>query len=107
MRKKDRLDYIGRQLALKSMVTIKELSEELGVSGMTVRRDLQDLAKDGILKLIPGGAVLQRESSIINQQEYAITRAKSRMTKEKIKICKKAASLIQEEDTIIIDTGST
>lgn len=107
MRKKDRLDYIGRQLGLKSMVTIKELSEELGVSGMTVRRDLHELAKDGILKLIPGGAILQRESLPINQQEYALTMAKSRMTKEKIKICKKAASLIREEDTIIIDTGST
>lgn len=107
MRKRDRLNYIGRQLTLSGVVTIKDLAGQLGVSSMTIRRDLRDLAKEGVLKLIPGGAVLRRESSLVNEQEYAISKAQSHMTTEKIKICQKAASFIQEGDTIVIDTGST
>lgn len=107
MKKRERLDYISKQIILEGTVSIKELSNRLGVSSMTIRRDLQELAQEGILKLIPGGAVIRRESTPFNEEEYTITKAKSHMIKEKIKICQKAASLIREEDTIIIDTGST
>lgn len=107
MRKQERLDYIGKQLAQSGMVSIKELAEKLNVSSMTIRRDLKKLAEEGILRLIPGGAVLRKESSPIEDQEYTISKAQLHMTKEKIKICQKAASLIQDGDTIIIDTGST
>ncbi|MCS7241206.1 MAG: DeoR/GlpR family DNA-binding transcription regulator [Candidatus Caldatribacterium sp.] len=107
MRRDERLDYIGRQLALNGVVSIKELAEKLGVSSMTIRRDLRRLAEEGVLKLIPGGAVLRREPNPVNEKEYIVTKAQLQMTKEKIKICKKAASLIRPGDTIIIDTGST
>lgn len=107
MKRSERLDYIGRQLTLSGVISIKELAEKLGVSSMTIRRDLRKLAEEGILKLIPGGAILRRESNLIDEKEYTITRAQLQMTREKIKICKKAATFVQEGDTIIIDTGST
>uniref|UniRef100_A0A7V4WK03 DeoR/GlpR transcriptional regulator n=2 Tax=Candidatus Caldatribacterium TaxID=1454725 RepID=A0A7V4WK03_9BACT len=107
MKRKERLDYIGRQLTLNGVVSIKELAEKLGVSSMTIRRDLRRLAEEGILKLIPGGAVLRREPNPFEEREYTVTKAQLHMTKEKIKICKRAALLIQDGDTIIIDTGST
>lgn len=107
MKRNERLDYIGRQLAQGGVVSIKELAEKLNVSSMTIRRDLRRLAEEGILKLIPGGAILKREPSPMDQQEYTLTKAQLQMTTEKIKICKRAALLIQEGDTIIIDTGST
>jgi len=106
VKKRERLDYISKQIILEGTVSIKELSNRLGVSSMTIRRDLQELADEGVLRLIPGGAVMRRESTPFNE-EYTITKAKSHMIKEKIKICQKAASFIREEDTIIIDTGST
>lgn len=107
MKRRERLDYIGRELTLSGVVSIKELAEKLGVSTMTIRRDLRKLAEEGILKLIPGGAVLRREPNPIDEKEYTVTRAQLQMTKEKIKICRKAASLIHNGDTIIIDVGST
>lgn len=107
VKKRDRLNYIGKQVVLNGVVTIRDLAEQLGVSTMTIRRDLQDLAKEGVLTLIPGGAVLKRESNMLNEQEYAISRAQSQMAKEKIKICQKAASFVREGDTIVLDTGST
>jgi DeoR family deoxyribose operon repressor len=107
MKKNERLDYIGKQLVQNGAVSIKELAEKLNVSSMTIRRDLRKLAEEGILKLIPGGAILKRESNIADEQEYTVTKAQLQMTKEKIKICKKAALLVQEGDTIVIDTGST
>lgn len=107
MKKSERLDYIGKQLAQSGIVSIKELAEKLGVSTMTIRRDIQALVEEGIAKPIPGGAVLQREPNPIDEQEYTVSKAQLQMTTEKIKICKKAALFVQEGDTIIIDTGST
>jgi len=107
VKKQERLDYIGKQLAQNGIVSIKELAEKLNVSTMTIRRDLRRLAEEGIVKPIPGGAILRREPGPIDEQEYTISKAQLQMMTEKIKICKRAALLIQEGDTIIIDTGST
>ncbi len=107
MKRNERFDHIGRQLTLNGVVSIKELAEKLGVSSMTIRRDIRKLAEEGILKLIPGGAVLRREPNLIDEREYTVTKAQIQMTREKIKICKRAATFVQEGDTIIIDTGST
>jgi DeoR/GlpR family transcriptional regulator of sugar metabolism len=93
MKKNERLDYIGKQLVQNGAVSIKELAEKLNVSSMTIRRDLRKLAEEGILKLIPGGAILKRESNIADEQEYTVTKAQLQMTKEKIRFARKQPSL--------------
>jgi DeoR family deoxyribose operon repressor len=107
-KRKDRINYITNTLSLRGLVNIKELSEKLEVSEMTIRRDLELLAKENIAQLIHGGAILKKNISTENEKDsYLITNAESRMIREKMKICQQAASLIEPNDIIIIDSGTT
>lgn len=106
--KEKRAKYILTKLSFSGFANIKELSDTLQTSEMTIRRDLKELSKNNLVKLIHGGAVLQRDESIDhNQDKYLIEKAESVKIKEKIKICQKAATMVNKSDIIIIDTGST
>ncbi|MEA2086972.1 MAG: DeoR/GlpR family DNA-binding transcription regulator [Candidatus Caldatribacteriota bacterium] len=103
-----RTNYILNRLSVDGFANIKDLAKRLEVSEMTVRRDLRELSKENIVTLIPGGAVLKRNSPIdTDEEKYLIQTAESLMLEEKIKISRKAASLVAPNDVIIIDTGST
>jgi len=103
-----RTNYILNRLSVDGFANIKDLSKKLEVSEMTIRRDLRELSIDNVVTLIPGGAVLKRNSPIEKDEEkYLIQTAESLMLEEKIKISRKAASLVDPNDVIIIDTGST
>jgi len=103
-----RTNYILNRLSVDGFANIKDLSKRLKVSEMTIRRDLRELSKGNIVTLISGGAVLKRNSPIdTDEEKYLIQTAESLMLEEKIKISRKAASLVEPNDVIIIDTGST
>lgn len=103
-----RSNYILNRLSIDGFANIKNLSKKLEVSEMTIRRDLRELSKENIVTLIPGGAVLKRNSPVDKDEEkYLIQTAESLMLEEKIKISRKAASLVEPNDIIVIDTGST
>ncbi len=103
-----RADFILNNLSANGFVSIKELSKRLEVSEMTIRRDLRELFKSNIVTLIPGGAILKKNPPMDKDEEkYLIQAAESLMLEEKIKISRKAASLIEPNDVIVIDTGST
>ena len=103
-----RTNYILNRLSIDGFANIKDLSKKLEVSEMTIRRDLRELSKENIVTLIPGGAVLKRNSPVDKDEEkYLIQTAESLMLEEKIKISRKAASLVEPNDIIVIDTGST
>ena len=108
MDKNQRIKSIINLLRVKKVVNIKELMERLGVTEMTIRRDLNLLKNDSIVELIPGGAILKTYTDSENEDEkYHITHEETRRTREKAKIGRKAASLIEPHDTIAIDVGST
>jgi len=103
-----RTNSILNRLSVDGFANIKDLSKRLEVSEMTIRRDLRELSKENIVTLIPGGAVLKRNSPIdTDEEKYLIQTAESLMLEEKIKISRKAASLVEPNDIIVIDTGST
>ncbi len=108
MKKNERIKTIINLLRFKNAVSIRELTKQLGVSEMTVRRDLALLENDSIVELIPGGAIFKDNTDSEREQEkYLIANEETRRTREKIRIGKKAASLIEYSDTIILDVGST
>jgi len=103
-----RTNYLLNRLSIDGFVNIKDLSKKLEVSEMTIRRDLGELSKKNMVTLIPGGAILKRNTTVEKDEEkYLIQTAESLMLEEKIKISRKAASLVESNDVIIIDTGST
>lgn len=56
MNKKRRLEKILDMLKIDGTITIKEIIDELDISDMTARRDLDALEADGLLTRIHGGA---------------------------------------------------
>jgi len=106
--KNNRVNYLLNRLSIDGFASIKELSKKLEVSEMTIRRDIRELSKNNVVTLIPGGAILKRNPPMeIDEEKYLIQTAESVMLEEKVKISRKAASLIKPNDVIIIDTGST
>lgn len=84
-------------------VSIKDLISTLYVSEATVRRDLAYLEKMGLIKRTFGGA----KSIIDTKSQVPLSIRESLDSKAKNEICKKAAQLIKEGDTIFLDGSST
>jgi DNA-binding LacI/PurR family transcriptional regulator len=57
MLSKERHGLILKELALKDSLTVTEFAARLGISGMTVRRDLATLEAEGLLNRVHGGAI--------------------------------------------------
>ncbi|MGQ9632417.1 MAG: DeoR/GlpR family DNA-binding transcription regulator [bacterium] len=97
-----RRELIVQLLDKAGAVKTTELCEKLKVSDMTIRRDLERLEKEGLLKRVHGGAIINKEA--------LSTSLDARMAlhqKEKESIGTKAAEMIEDGDTIILDSGST
>lgn len=88
----------------QGQVFVKALSEKFNVSEVTIRNDLEQLEKKNLLIRARGGA-LKVETGVAVDQRLA---DKNRIHfQEKARIGKRAAQLIFESNTIIIDSGST
>lgn len=83
--------------------TVSELGQRLGVAEMTIRRDLELLEADGVLKRFHGGARLVFGSSY---EPPFLLREKTN-TEQKHAIGRHIATMINDGDTIILDGGST
>ncbi|ACL69084.1 DeoR/GlpR family DNA-binding transcription regulator [Halothermothrix orenii] len=90
----------------KHQITTQELEKELNVSGATVRNDLQELEKEGLLKRIHGGAVLPKEQIFQNSYRNFHHRSKKNV-QEKKAICRAASKFIDEGQTYLLDASST
>ncbi len=94
-------------------IAVKELSEILDVSEMTVRRDLHELEQRQEVRLFHGGVILDpvhgKPAGIIDKTNprYQLTAEDVKNTERKKRIGKKAAELVEVDDIIIIDSGST
>jgi DeoR/GlpR family transcriptional regulator of sugar metabolism len=94
---------IREELAKESSITISDIAGRLGVSEMTIRRDLEKLEKDAQVRRTRGGAVL-RERMVF---EFKYQDRQRAHLAEKKAIAQKARELIKPGDRILIDTGST
>lgn len=88
-------------------VEVNSLSEKFGKSKETIRRDLGELEKDGVLVRTHGGALYNGKKSQKYPAEYPVAIRGIQRYKEKNMICKRAASLLKDGDTIFIDNSST
>jgi DeoR/GlpR family transcriptional regulator of sugar metabolism len=94
---------ILRLLANESSLSISELCRHFDVSEMTIRRDLLALAEAGQVMRTPGGAALIR--SITFERDFADRLRKNSAEKEKIG--RAAAALVGENESIVLDSGTT
>ena len=96
-----RRESILSQVYQQGHVEVGPLSKDLGVSEATVRRDLRNLADEGLLELTHGGAAVSRNS------DYSFLSKAARNTEAKKTIGQMAAGLVQDGEQIFLDSGTT
>ena len=99
----ERRARITQLLKEKGIVRVDELSHDLEVSVITVRRDLAALENEGLLERTHGGAI----SSNLRVNEPSYNDKGRQNISRKSSIALKAASLVEEGETIFVNSGST
>ncbi|MGN0555805.1 MAG: DeoR/GlpR family DNA-binding transcription regulator [Candidatus Fimenecus sp.] len=102
----ERFGAILHELKLHGAVTVAELSEKLGISESTVRRDLQSLDSRGLLKKVHGGATVCDAVGFQSDEADVSTKAALNVA-EKERIARYAATLIRNDDFVYLDAGTT
>jgi DeoR family transcriptional regulator of aga operon len=100
----DRRKMILNLLTEEGKVFVNELSRRFSVSEVTIRNDLDQLEKKNLLIRARGGAMVSNNVVSFDQR---ISEKNKLNLKEKIRIGTKAAGLVREGDTIILDSGTT
>ena len=104
------IPYLRRKIILENLekseiVHIEELVRFLeDTSSSTIRRDLKNLADDGLIEILHGGA-----AKLLDKSSYDMPLSSKQQihTHEKEVIGRKAAELVKDGEVIYIDSGST
>jgi DeoR/GlpR family transcriptional regulator of sugar metabolism len=99
----ERRARIVELLEVRRAVRVSLLSEDLRVSEMTIRRDLERLEQEGVLSRMHGGAILKRR--IIEEPLY-VTNVRAH-SEEKGRIARAAAAMIKPGETVFLSSGTT
>ena len=102
-----RHEIILELLREKGSITVTEVKDLLDTSESTVRRDITALDKEGKLEKVFGGAVELKERVTAYEYEYSVAEKMGLKLEEKDRIAKYAAGLIQDEDFVYLDAGTT
>lgn len=99
----DRRNEIVRLINENRKVRVEELGTQFGVSLVTIRNDLNYLERKGLILRVYGGALIRdfvaHDSALSEKAKLAVD--------EKRRIGAKAAELILDGDSIILDSGTT
>ena len=99
----ERHEVILKKLKDSGKVSVQNLSDELSVSEVTIRKDLRILEDKNLLFRTHGGAT---QSNPYTSNRHVEEKAKIR-AEEKAAIAKKAVTLIGDNDSIILASGTT
>jgi DeoR family glycerol-3-phosphate regulon repressor len=93
----------------RGVLVVSDVAAELGVSEMTIRRDLVELERDGTLIRTHGGAMAPEGAvpTPIDRDEPAFDARLRRNDEAKRRIAVAAAELVGSRQTIALDVGST
>lgn len=101
MLKEERQRIILNEVELHNRVQLTDIAEKLEVSIDTIRRDVKELDSESRLRKVHGGAIS------LGFATYSPRRNSVYALDEKICIAEKAAKLLKENSTVLIDGGTT
>ena len=93
-----RFERILERLKVKKSITVAEITEDLGISESTARRDITALDKAGKLTKVFGGAVAAEHT--YEMKEPTVAQKVNVRKEEKIKIAQYAADMIGDNDFV-------
>jgi DeoR/GlpR family transcriptional regulator of sugar metabolism len=94
---------IRELLEEREFVDLETLCRELGASLSSVRRDLVQLERARVIKRVHGGALAIQPRGHLLDYDWQ----RDRQADEKHRIGERAASLVEDDQTVILDGGST
>jgi DeoR family glycerol-3-phosphate regulon repressor len=99
------MEILGRS----GFLSVAEAAERMGVSAMTIRRDLEALEGRGVLTRTHGGAIAiqGRRLEVFDAVEPVFEQRRRRQAGAKSKIAAAAAALIGPNETIALDVGTS
>lgn len=103
VRPQDRRQLILDWILERDHVTIRELADKFGLTEMSLRRDINALAADGLITRVRGGAT--RPRTALTPRRYQD--AEQRNVLAKARIARAAAHLFEEAATVFFYSGST
>ncbi len=99
----ERKNEILEILQKEQRVLVSELAKRYDVTEETIRRDLEKLERDGLVKKTYGGAVLNKNTNV----DLPLRVREKTNREEKQKVAELSAELIEEGDSIMLDASST
>ena len=99
----ERQNRILTMLSENGKVLIPELCAHFSVSSVTIRSDLNELERQGRLKRTLGGAIPLSKTA----QELNFRHKEVRNSEVKLALAEYAATLVEDGDTLVLDTGTT
>lgn len=103
MLKTERHDFVMRQINLHNRVLSSDLVQLLNVSEDTIRRDLQELADQGQLSKVHGGALSKSYHSSFDDSEVYAKEAKIIIAKKTLQLIKDGMVILTGGGTSIIE----
>lgn len=103
----ERFSRIAELVNEKDFVSTRDLSEQMKVSEPTIRKDLEELDRQGILLKVHGGARRLRQQMILTKGAELDMSQRSRNQRQKDAVARKAASIVQDGDCVFLDGGTS
>lgn len=103
----ERRQNIVEQIAIDRSVRVINLSEKFHVTEETIRRDLEKLEKQGILKRTYGGAVIVEGRDEGRSEEVSFMGRSKKNIESKIGMGQKVSEIVQDGDLIMMDSSTT
>ncbi len=100
----DRIQKIHNLLKQSRSIALNDLCDTFGVSKNTIRRDVAELEKAGVIRKVYGGIVLNEDK---NDSPEPFVCREGRNVDAKKRIAQLAADQVQDGDVIYIDSGTT
>lgn len=100
----ERRNYMLNEIQRDGRVLVSELSDTLGISRITIRKDLDYLESKGLVQRTHGGALSPQGSTLLDP---SLQEKEQKQSKEKLRIAKAAASLVVEGQCVLLDSGTT
>ena len=100
----ERQKQVQNYIIAHGSAQIKELADTYQISEATVRRDLDEISRKGLIQRTHGGAIAYNNNSSFERKHGEKMKL---MVEEKRRIGAYAASMVRDGDTIVLDSGTT